>query len=307
MSEIRFDGRVAIVTGAGGAKGLGRQYALQLAERGAKVVVNDLGVGPDGRGTERPAAELVVEEITARGGEAVADTNSVADEEGAKAVVRTAMDAWGRVDVLVNNAGVALVALFDEVSGDEARKMIDVHLMGNLWMSRAVWPHMVDAGYGRIVNITSDAALGMKYNVVYGAAKGGVLALARGLAIEGADHGIKVNALGPTAGTSASALFIEPSPWLTRGLEELRTDLVSPVLTYLCSSVVEASGKYIETQGGKVMERFYSETVGLADPALTPEWVRDNFARICDRADATAMPDPRESGTDLDPKPYQPA
>ena len=203
----------------------------------------------------------------------------------------------------MNNAGVALVTLFDEVAGSEARKMIDVHLMGNLWKSRAVWPHMVEAKYGRVVNITSDAALGMKYNIVYGAAKGGILALARGLAIEGADHGIKVNAMGPTAGTSASALFIEPSPSLTRGLEQLRTDLVSPVLLYLCSRDLQASGKYIETLGGKVVERFYSETVGLANPDLTPEWVRDNFGEICDQTGAASLPDPSESGTELNPSP----
>lgn len=187
MTTLRFDGQVAIVTGAGGqAPSLGRSHAKLLAERGAKVVVNDLGVGPDGRGTAQANAEQVVDEIRAAGGGAVTDQHSVAEEDGARAIVQTALDTWGRLDILVNNAGVAHIVHFDEISSADIRKVIDVHLMGTLWMCRAAWPVMRDAGYGRIVNTTSGAMFGQENLSIYGTAKAGIFGLSRGLAIEGA-------------------------------------------------------------------------------------------------------------------------
>ena len=161
MSEMRFDGRVAIVTGAGGRPSLGRSYVHLFAERGAKVVVNDLGVGPDRHGREPAHAEIVD-----AGGEAIADTHSVAEEDSAKAVVQTALDAWGKVDILINNAGVAILAKFDEISSKDIRNVINVHLFGNVWMCRAVWNHMREREYGRIVNITSGALNGLRYVVI---------------------------------------------------------------------------------------------------------------------------------------------
>jgi NAD(P)-dependent dehydrogenase (short-subunit alcohol dehydrogenase family) len=187
MSELRFDGEVAIVTGAGSNPSLGRSYALALAARGAKVVVNDLGVGPDGTGRLAAKAESVAKEIVDAGGEAIADTHSVAEEDSARAIVQTALDAWGRVDILVNNAGVAILAEFGEISSTDLRRVLDVHLYGNVWMCRAVWPQMREAGYGRIINITSGALGGIRYTTIYGAAKGGILSLTRGLAVEGED------------------------------------------------------------------------------------------------------------------------
>ena len=174
------------MTGAGGQPpSLGRsRHANLLAGRGAKVVVNDLGVGPDGRGILRSNAEQVVDEIRAAGGEAVADAHSVADEAGAREIVQTALDTWGRLDILVNNAGIAHIAHFDEISSADIRKVIDVHLMGTLWMCRAAWPFMRDAGYGRIVNTTSGGVFGQES--IYGTAKAGIFGLTRGLAIEGA-------------------------------------------------------------------------------------------------------------------------
>ena len=230
MSELRFDGRVAIVTGAGGENpSLGRSHASLLAERGAKVVVNDLGVGPDGRGIMRANAEQVAEEVRAAGGEAVADQHSVAEEEGARGAVATALDTWGRLDILVNNAGVCFMAHFDEISSADIRKIIDVHLMGTVWMCRAAWPHMREAGYGRIVNTTSGAMFGIEHLSIYGAAKSGIFGLTRGLAVEGAALGIKVNALGPAANTTAIRHFNETSPFTTLMEAHFPTSLVSPV------------------------------------------------------------------------------
>ena len=147
MSELRFDGQVAIVTGAGSTPGLGRSYAKLLAARGAKVVVNDLGVGPDGSSAVPAKAAAVVEEIKHARGEAVADTHSVASEDGAQAIVETALKTYGRVDILVNNAGVVEFALFDEFSTRDIDKLIETHVYGAIWMCRAVWPHMKAARY----------------------------------------------------------------------------------------------------------------------------------------------------------------
>ncbi len=304
MSDLRFDGRVAIVTGAGGNPSLGRSYAMLLAERGAKVVVNDLGVGPDGRGVVKAHADNVAQEIVDAGGEAVASTDSVSESDSAAAVVQTAIDAFGKVDILINNAGVANVSLFSEISDKDINRVIGAHVMGNIWMCKAVWPHMQEAEYGRIVNITSYAVLGLKYNITYGAAKGAILALGRGLAIEGAPSGIKVNVLGPVAGTVAATHFIEPSEWLTRQTESLKAELVSPVAAFLVHEDVPCSGKYFEAAGGRVVERFYSETQGYTNGELTPELVRDNYEQIVDRTDATILPDPQDDDLPLVPKTY---
>ena len=175
MKELRFDGRVAVVTGAGGNPGLGRSYAMLLAARGAKVVVNDLAVGPDGRGAIGTGPEQVVAEIRASGGEAVANTDSVADRDGANRIGQTALDTWGRLDIVINNAGIALFALFDEISDHDIDRVVRVHLMGHIWTCRAAWPHMKSNQYGRLVNISSSVAVkGMTHQSVYSAAKLGV-------------------------------------------------------------------------------------------------------------------------------------
>lgn len=252
MTELRFDGRVAIVTGAGGQEpSLGRSHAKLLAQRGAKVVVNDLGVGPDGRNILRANAEQVADEICAAGGEAVADLHSVADEDGARRVVQTAMDVWGRVDILVNNAGVCFMAHFDEISDADIRNVIDVHLMGTVWMCRAAWPHMRDAGYGRIVNTTSGAMFGLENLSIYGAAKGGIFGLTRGLAVEGAPLGIKVNALGPAANTTAVRHFNNPSAFTRLMEDHFPTGLVSPAVAFLVHESCPVSGANLEAGGGK--------------------------------------------------------
>ena len=295
MSELRFDGRVAIVTGAGGQDpSLGRSHAALLAERGAKVVVNDLGVGPDGRGIMRANVEQVVEEILAAGGEAVPDQHSVADEEGARSVVATALDTWGRLDIVVNNAGVCFMANFDEISSADIRKIIDVHLMGTVWMCRAAWPHMRDTGYGRIVNTTSGAMFGIENLSIYGAAKSGIFGLTRGLAVEGAEFGIKVNALGPAANTTAIRHFNEPSPFTELMEGHFPTRLVSPAVAYLAHESCELSGANLEAGAGNVGIRVFGQTAGYTDTDLTVEKVRDNVSTITDKHTATMIPDPGE-------------
>ncbi len=295
MNQLRFDGRVAIVTGAGGkAPSLGRSHATLLAERGAKVVVNDLGVGPDGRGTLRANAQQVVEEIRAAGGEAVADQHSVAEEEGAHGVVATALDTWGRLDIVVNNAGICFMAHFDEISSADIRNIIDVHLMGTLWMCRAAWPHMRAAGYGRIVNTTSGAMFGIENLSIYGAAKSGIFGLTRGLAVEGAAYGIKVNALGPAANTTAIRHFNETSPFTSLMEAHFPTSLVSPAAAYLAHERCELSGANLEAGAGNVGLRVFGQTAGYTDTDLTVEKVAANLSTIGDKRTATMIPDPGE-------------
>jgi NAD(P)-dependent dehydrogenase (short-subunit alcohol dehydrogenase family) len=315
-SELRFDGRVAIVTGAGGQDpSLGRSHAFLLAERGAKVVVNDLGVGPDGRGIMRANAEKVAEEIRAVGGEAIADQHSVAEEEGARGVVATALDTWGQLDILVNNAGVCSMVHFDEISSADIRQIIDVHLMGTVWMCRAAWRHMREAGYGRIVNTTSGAMFGIEHLSIYGAAKSGIFGLTRGLAVEGAEIGIKVNALGPAANTTAIRVFNEASRFTEMMEVHFPTRLVSPAVGYLAHESCQLSGASLEAGAGNVGIRVFGQTAGYTDTELTIEKVRDNLATIVDKSAVTMIPDPG----DLPPgptgaaqigavfKPYHPA
>jgi NAD(P)-dependent dehydrogenase (short-subunit alcohol dehydrogenase family) len=198
--SIDFKGRVAIVTGAGG--GLGRQHALALAARGAKVVVNDLGGARDGSGGSVTAAQSVVDEIRAAGGEAIANGASVTDWDAVQAMVQQAVDTWGRVDILVNNAGILRDKTFAKMDLADFRLVLDVHLMGAVHCSKAVWPHMVSQKYGRILMTTSSTGLYGNFGQSnYGAAKLALVGFMQTLALEGAKSDIRVNSLAPTAAT----------------------------------------------------------------------------------------------------------
>lgn len=304
--ELRFDGKVAIVTGAGGNPGLGRSYAMSLAARGARVVVNDLGTGPDGRGALRPRADAVAEEIVAAGGEAIADSNSVAEETSANDVVKTAIDAWGRLDILVNNAGVFHAAAFDEVSAQDLTKIIQVHLFGNIWMCRAALPFMKQQKYGRIVNVSSSATFGSPFQVVYGAAKAGIFGLTRGLAREVRDFGIAINAFDPVALTAGTKyLFDEIS---VPGLDsaELDPDLVAPAVVFLAHESCPCSGKFISSGARNTSEFYIGKTAGYYSTASTAEDIRDHFEQVLDREGGSVLPDPgtESHGAVLKPKPY---
>ena len=206
----------------------------------------------------------------------------------------TALDTWGQLDILVNNAGVCFMAHFDEISSADIRKIIDVHLMGTLWMCRAAWPHMRAGGYGRIVNTTSGAMFGIENLSIYGAAKSGIFGLTRGLAVEGAESGIKVNALGPAANTTAIRHFNEPSPFTELMEGHFPTRLVSPAVAYLAHESCELSGANLEAGAGNVGIRVFGQTAGYTDTDLTVEKVHDNLSTIVDKRTATMIPDPGE-------------
>ncbi|MFA9274615.1 MAG: SDR family NAD(P)-dependent oxidoreductase [Candidatus Aquirickettsiella gammari] len=198
--SLDFSGRVAIVTGAGG--GLGREHALALAKRGAKVIVNDLGGARDGSGGSASAAQAVVDEIIAAGGEALANSASVTDFVAIQAMVQETMDKWGRVDILINNAGILRDKSFGKMELEDFRLVLEVHLMGGVNCCKAVWPIMTAQNYGRIMMTTSSSGLYGNFGQAnYSAAKLGLVGLMQTLSIEGAKHDIRVNALAPTAAT----------------------------------------------------------------------------------------------------------
>jgi NAD(P)-dependent dehydrogenase (short-subunit alcohol dehydrogenase family) len=316
MTEMRFDGQVAIVTGAGGNPGLGRAHAMLLASRGAKVVVNDLGVGPDGSGAIPADPELVVAEIEAAGGEAVVDLHSVADEASARAVVQTALDTWGRLDILVNNAGIGVVSDFDEIEPSHLEKVIGVHLMGHMWMCRAAWPHMKAAGYGRIVNTTSGGMWGMPGLTVYAAAKFGIYGLTRGLALEGAPHGIRVNAVSPGGHTNSfDRFFTIKDPGLLGAFVDAQpAELVSPMFAYLAHESCELTGGLFDSSAGTINARVFGTTPGYSNVELTIEDVRDHLDQLLDIDNLVITTDPRDAGETgaaevtklLEAKPYLP-
>lgn len=273
---IRFDGQVAIVTGAGG--GLGREHALALAARGAKVVVNDLGAARDGSGGSATAAEAVVAEIEAAGGEAMANAASVTDAAAVEAMVAEVMARWGRIDILVNNAGILRDKSFAKMDLADFQLVMDVHLMGAVHCTKAVWEIMRTQNYGRIVMTTSSSGLFGNFGQAnYGAAKMALVGLMQTLAIEGAKNDIRVNALAPTAHTRMTE-DLQGLP-----LEALGPELVTPGLIYLVSR--DAPTRAILAAGAGGFERAYV-TLTQGDFAIGPdasEQVAARFDAISDR------------------------
>ena len=305
--KLRFDGRTAIVTGAGGNPSLGRAHALLLGARGANVVVNDIGRDPETPGYSGTAsAAAVAEEIRALGGNAVADIHSVATEDGAAAVVQTALDAFGGVDILINNAGISIAAPFDEISSRDIRRHIDINLMGPIWTCRAAWPHMRAKGYGRIVNITSGALAGFTWLVAYGTSKGGLLSLTRSLAAEGASFGIKANAVNPGAFTRMVAAQQAPtSPMYRHASENLPPELVSPVVAFLAHETCPVTGECIEAVGGEVRRIYVAQTAGFTDRNLTPEAVAARWDEVVAGSAESLIAHGAFDPTQWDIKPYR--
>lgn len=273
--DLSFDGRVAVVTGAGG--GLGRAHALELGRRGAKVVVNDVGTSLSGDGMEQDRAALVVKEIEELGGTAVADTNSVATEAGGEAVIETAVSAFGRVDIVVNNAGILRDRTFHKTSPDDVDPVLDVHLKGAFNVTRPAWARFREQGFGRVVVTSSSAGFfGNFGQSSYAAAKLGLVGLIKVLAIEGRKYGITANAIGPVALTRMTEGFENPVA------DRLDPALVSAVVAYLCHDSCELSGEILSAGGGRVARVFIGVTRGYLNGELTAEDVRDHLAEIFD-------------------------
>ncbi|MCU1368110.1 MAG: putative short-chain type dehydrogenase/reductase [Ilumatobacteraceae bacterium] len=281
MSELRFDGRVAVVTGAG--RGIGRGYAALLAERGAQVVVNDLGSSKSGVGADDGPARSVVDEIVAAGGVAISDANDVSNEAGAAAIVDAAIGAFGRIDIVVNNAGIIRWADLPEADLAGLQSTLDVHLIGSFNVSRAAWPHMVAQQYGRIVMTTSTGMLGLPGNLAYAAAKAGLVGLARNMRLSGAKHGITTNLIAPVAYTRmGGAPSADPSPADAPPL--MAPTMVAPMVAYLCHEDCPVSGEIYVAGGGRFSRLFIASTNGYVqtDGQPTPEDIAAHWAEIND-------------------------
>jgi NAD(P)-dependent dehydrogenase (short-subunit alcohol dehydrogenase family) len=277
MADLGFDGKVAIITGAGG--GLGRSHALELAKRGALIVVNDLGGSMDGTGGSETAAQKVVDEIKAAGGEAVANYDSVATPEGGANIVKTAMDSFSRIDIIINNAGILRDASFKNMTPDQLNPVLDVHLRGAFYVTQPAWSIMRDQGYGRIVNTSSGAGVFGNFGQTnYGAAKMGLVGFTRVLAVEGAKSNIKANAIAPVAKTRMTEELLGPVA------DKLGPEFVTPVVTYLAHESCPVSGEVYSVGGGRVARVFIGVTEGFVDHELSPESVRDHFDQIRDES-----------------------
>jgi len=280
---IRFDDRVAIVTGAGA--GLGRCHALLLAERGARVVVNDPGGAVDGRGSEQSVADKVVAEIKAKGGQAVANHDSVADAASAQSIVDTALNTWGRLDILVNNAGILRDKAFNNMPIEDFEAVVDVHLMGTVYCTRAAWPVMRGQKYGRIVVTTSGSGtVGNFGQSNYGAAKTGVVGLINCLRLEGAKYNILTNAISPSAHTRMTEGLLPPDM-----IPYMKPELVSPAVAWLCSETCNVTGQIIAATAGGYARVQYFVTEGVQfDPEqpVTIEMFAEAFPQLSDLATA---------------------
>ena len=294
MSDLTFDNQVAVITGAG--RGLGREYALLLAERGARVVVNDIGGSVTGEGSDESAATTTVRDIRNRGGKAIADTHDVSTPETAQAIIDTALCEWGRVDILINNAGFVGDAAFEDMTAERLNPLIDVHLKGAFFVTRPAWKLMKGQGYGRIVHTSSAAGLlGSERMSNYGAAKAGLLGLTRVLAAEANGLDIKVNAVAPIAATRMLAKSIESVAELGGAeaiaaaqdvmkdlADKLNPSLVAPVVAFLAHPVCPVSGEIYTVGGGQVSRFFVGRTKGYFDPQLSLEDVQNHFEEIRD-------------------------
>ena len=285
MADLGFDGKVAIITGAGG--GLGKQHALLLASRGARVVVNDLGGSVSGEGADQGPAEAAAQEIRDLGGEAVSDTNSVSTPEGGAAIVQTALDAYERIDIVVNNAGILRDKTFHNMTPELLEPVIDVHLKGAFYVTGPAWLKMREQGYGRVVNTSSNSGiLGNFGQSNYGAAKMGLVGMTRVLAAEGAKYNIKVNAIAPLARTRMTEDLMGDAAAL------LDPELVSPVVAWLAHEDVPVTGEVYTVAAGRVARFFVGMTSGYYNPKLTLEDVRDHFPEIRDETGYTVPSGP---------------
>jgi NAD(P)-dependent dehydrogenase (short-subunit alcohol dehydrogenase family) len=278
--SIDFQGKVAVVTGAGG--GLGRCHALELAKRGARVVVNDLGGSMDGTGGSSEAAVGVVDEIKAAGGEAIANGGSVSDPQGAASMVQDAMDAWGRVDILINNAGILRDKSFTKITIEDFQAVLEVHLMGAVYCTKEVWPIMREQNFGRIIMTTSPSGLYGNFGQTnYGAAKLALVGFMNTLKIEGAKNNIHTNAIAPVAATRMTESLMPEE-----ALKRLGPELVTPAVIFLCSEDAP-NGVILQAAGGRYSVACVVENEGIDLGAdATVEDIADNYDAIVDLSNA---------------------
>ena len=276
MSQVSFENRTVIVTGAG--TGLGKAYALDLGSRGAKVVVNDLGGAVDGSGSGSTPADEVVNEIIANGGEAVANYDSVATKEGGASIVQTAIDKFGTVDAVVNNAGILRDKSFAKMEEEDLNAIIDVHLKGTFFVCQPAFIQMKEQGYGRFVNVSSPSGLFGNFGQLnYGAAKMGIVGLTNVLAIEGAKYNIKANVIAPNAATRMTEeLFGEDMSKL------LTVDNITPLVVYLASEQCEVTHEIFSAGGGRFARIGISTDVGYFNASAKAEDIFANIGEIRD-------------------------
>ena len=274
---IRFDNRVAIVTGAG--NGLGRAHALLLGARGAKVVVNDPGGARDGKGGDSAVADHVVAEIKSAGGQAVANYDSVADRAGAANIVKTAVDAFGTVDIVVNNAGILRDKSFPNMTMDDYEFVVQVHLLGSVYVTHAAWPIMREKAYGRVVMTSSNSGIYGNFGQTnYSAAKLAVVGLMNTLRLEGQKYNIFVNSIAPVAGTRMTENLMPPEI-----VAKLKQELVSPMVAYLCSEQCQYTGEIFAAGAGYYSIIEFREGAGVRlDGLPTIDDIADNIGRIAD-------------------------
>ena len=278
MPELRFDNRVAVITGAG--RGLGRAYALLLAAQGARVVVNDPGVNVKGDGVDAGPAEEVVREIRAAGGVAVACTESVATPAGGKAIIQAALDHFGKIDILIHNAGNVRYGSLKEISHEDFLAVVDVHLMGAFHVVRPAFPIMCAAGYGRIVLTSSIGGLYGNNNCVnYGVSKAGMIGLSNVVALEGEAEGVKCNIIAPAAVTRmAEGLDISAYP-------PMGPELVAPVVGWLAHESCSITGEILASAAGRVARAYIAETPGVYQPSWTAAEVGARIDAIHDKTE----------------------
>lgn len=288
MTERRFDGRVAVITGSG--RGLGREYALLLASLGARVVINDNGSSLDGAGADTSVAQQTVDAIKALGGEAVACTASVATPEGGQAIIDAALDTWGRIDVLIHNAGNTRFDDFATIATEDFRSVVDVHLLGAFHVTRPAFPPMIKAGYGRVVLTGSIGGLyTMPQTVGYAVSKSGMIGLNNLIALEGGAHGVKSNIILPGAVTRmAEGLDITQYPPMTPGM-------VAPVVGYLAHEDCAVTAEMYVAMAGRVARAYVAETHGIYRPDWSIDSIAENLDAIRDPADGFTF-HPAEGG-----------
>jgi NAD(P)-dependent dehydrogenase (short-subunit alcohol dehydrogenase family) len=294
IERISLDGKVAVVTGAG--RGLGRAYVELLAERGARVVVNDLGTDVAGFGSDSTLAQEVAHLIRSGGGEAIANDSDVSTSEGGSDLIATAIEHFGRVDLLVNNAGVCGSQLFEDATLDDFDHYWRVHLGGSVNTVKAAWPHMIAQHYGKIVLTTSVSGLfGLQGQATYAAAKCAVVGLMRILAIEGAEHGILVNTISPAAYTRMHPAAGSRTPE-AEGKRTMPVEAVAPVIVWLASDSCKDTSRIYNVTAGAIQRIAIVMGPGFYDPHLTPESIAENYAKVESIA-GFSEPGPFEPGT----------